>query len=630
MISRIIWFALAASSSLLAAPVSAPPRSPPVESLLVSEKQRDERLASWREARFGMFVHWGVYSGLEGYWRGQPQRGYAEHIQRAQKISMADYRREVVAPFNPKNFDADAWIRAARDAGMGYFVITAKHHDGFAMFDSKASPYDIVDATAFARDPMPALREACRKYGVKFGFYYSHAFDWGEENAPGNDWDYNNPGGDKLLHGANWWLNDATFLPKARRYVDEKAIPQLLELIRQYQPDLLWFDTPHKLPPEENLRILAAVREAAPHIPVNSRVLSGQFRPFYTGLYDYLSTTDKPAEFPPQTEDWEGIPTTNESYGYSAHDLSHKPPSHFIGLLSKAAARGGNILMNIGPRADGSIDPKDLSILEGIGTWWRVNGESIRGTTRTPLPVQAWGESTRRGNRLYLHVFQWPSDGRLVVGGLLSPITKAWLLAAPDRPLPISGNQITVPKDAPDPVLSVVAVECAEEPRTEPVRLLSSSVTADTLRTFDGTLAGKLRPGPGKERDAWVQNWRSPADAVTWRVRANAPMAFDVEIAYDAPEAQQAKTAEGDAGKEQLKARQGAGGTFSVRIGDRVINKSVRPGLNICEALGLVVFAPGEQEIRVQALDISGEELFRLRHLRLVPRALPEPAAPTP
>ena len=218
-----------------------------------SMKTRDDRLAWWREARFGMFVHWGVYSGLGGTWQGTPVKGYAEHIQRMLKIPIPVYREQVAGKFNPAEFNADEWIRTAKEAGMGYFIITAKHHDGFAMYDSKVSSYNIVQATPFRRDPMKELKAACRKYGVKFGFYYSHAFDWGDANAPGNDWDYENPGGDRLLHGGrNWWEASPELLPKVRRYVDEKAIPQLLELIKNYDPDIVWFDTPHKLPDVES------------------------------------------------------------------------------------------------------------------------------------------------------------------------------------------------------------------------------------------------------------------------------------------------------------------------------------------------------------------------------------------
>jgi hypothetical protein len=219
--------------------------------------------------------------------------------------------------------------------------------------------------------------------------YYSHAFDWGEENGAGNDWDWANPGGDKLLHGSDWWVNYPEFLPKVRKYVDEKAIPQILELITNYHPDILWFDTPHKIPPEENLRIFAAVRKADPNIVINGRIFSGA-NPDWFRLTDYLNTGDKPGEFSPQDGDWEGIPTTNESFGYNANDHSHKSVAHFIRLLAKAAARGGNILMNMGPRGDGTVDPVDVKIFQGIGVWWKTNGESICGTTRTPLPRQTW------------------------------------------------------------------------------------------------------------------------------------------------------------------------------------------------------------------------------------------------
>ncbi len=347
------------------------PRSPSPQTLVPTEAQRDARLGWWRDARFGMFVHWGVYSTLGGSWKGRAFKGYGEHIQRALKIPIVDYRKEVAGSFNPTCFDADEWVRLAKEAGMGYFIITAKHHDGFAMFDSKASDYNVVKATPFARDPMVALRDACRKNGLKFGFYYSHAFDWGEPNAPGNDWDFDNPGGDKLLHGRSWWKEDKDFLAKTRTYVDGKAIPQLLELIRNYHPDIIWFDTPQKLPPEETLRILAAVRKADPNVVVSGRVVADV--PGHV-LGDYLNTADRPAEFPPQEGDWEGIPTTNESYSYNQNDHSHKPVAFFIRLLAKAAARGGNVLLNVGPRGDGKIDSPDVAILEGVGAWWKVNG----------------------------------------------------------------------------------------------------------------------------------------------------------------------------------------------------------------------------------------------------------------
>jgi len=196
---------LAVASCLAAAPLHAqqfsipPTNSPDLAWWRESMQTRADRLAWWREARFGMFVHWGVYSGLGNEYHGRKGGGYAEHIQRVLKIPITEYRRDVAGGFNPTNFNADEWIRTAKEAGMGYFVITAKHHDGFAMWPSRVSDYNITNCTPFKRDPMRELRDACRKHAIKFGFYYSQAFDWGEANGPGNDWDYNNPGGDQEI-----------------------------------------------------------------------------------------------------------------------------------------------------------------------------------------------------------------------------------------------------------------------------------------------------------------------------------------------------------------------------------------------------------------------------------------------
>ncbi len=586
------------------------------------DSKKDARLGWWREARFGMFVHWGPSAYLGGTWRGKAFGGYAEHIQRALKIPMSEYRTEVIEKFNPVKFDADEWMRLAKEAGVGYFIITAKHHDGFAMYDSKVSDYNVVKASPFARDPMKELRAAATKYGIKFGFYYSHAFDWGDANAPGNDWEYRNPGGDKLLHGANWWETYPEFLPNVRKYVDQKAIPQIRELIADYNPDILWFDTPHKLPREENLRILAAVRQADPKIVVNGRILASHQDNL--SLVDYVNTADRPAEFTRTEGDWEGVPTTNEAYGYNQNDNSYKPTAHFIRLLAKAAARGGNVLLNMGPRGDGTLNPKEKTIFEGIGAWWKVNGDSICGTTRPPLAVQAWGESTRKGNRLYLHVFDWPADGNLVVGGLTTEVTHAYLMLTPGKLLETkrtgSDVAIAVGPVAPDPTDSVVVVECAGEPKADPVRLLSSAVPADTLRGFDGLISGGLHFGPGKKTDDVVLNWTNTKCSLVWPVRLNEKATFELEINYDAPgDTKSGKTAEGDAGAEFIQAQKGAAGTYVVTINGQEFFKQVRHGKAVKEALGKVTLEPGSYEIRVAAKEITGSELFRLRNLKLLP-----------
>jgi alpha-L-fucosidase len=583
-----------------------------------SQETREERLGWWREARFGMFIHWGVYSQLGGVWDDAPVRGYAEHIQRIRKIPMSVYRERAVAQFNPTHFDADAWVGALKEAGMGYLIITAKHHDGFAMYDSEVSDYNVVKATPWHHDPMRDLKAACDRHGVKFGFYYSHAFDWGDPEAPGNDWEYDNPGGDRHLHGGErWWESEPARLERARRYVDRKAIPQIRELIRKYDPAILWFDTPHKLPPEETLRILHAAREAKPSLVVNSRVCQPVPGPrLATGFGDYLSTTDKPAEFPPRPGDWEAIPTTNESYGYHRLDDSHKPPSHFIRLLVKAAARGGNVLLNIGPRGDGEMDGKDLAILRAIGRWMAVNGESIRGTTATPLPVQGWGESTRKGNTLYLHVFDWPAGGKLEVGGLRARVTGAHLLdgghtALPTRRTDETTVSVDLPATRPDPIDTAVALDIEGPITVDQHRLLTMQVEGDTLRAFDGQLDGHgLAFGSGKTRDAWVRGWSDPHAAVRWPVALNAPASFDVYASYDADAA-------------------ATGGTYRVELGPRALTGTVQKSAGEPVLLGRASLDPGTFDIVVAPVHIAGSELMRLRGLILRPvRTTPVTAAP--
>jgi alpha-L-fucosidase len=562
-----------------------------------SMKTRDERLEWWREARFGMFVHWGVYSSLGNEFKGRKGGGYAEHIQRVLKIPIPEYRDEVAGHFNPTNFNADEWIRTAKAAGMGYFVITAKHHDGFAMWPTKVNDYNVMDATPWHHDPMADLRAACKKYGLKFGFYYSHAFDWGNSNAPGNDWQFNNPGGDKLIGSRDWWETKPEFMTQARKYVDEKAIPQLRELIKLYDPDIFWFDTPSKLPPSENFRIMKAVREASPHVVINGRIVQ------HWGDYD--STADRPAEFAPHNGDWEGIPTTNESYGWNKFDLSHKPPSHFIQLLAKAGARGGNTLMNIGPMGNGEMDPRDVAILRGIADWWKVNGESIRGCDRTPLPVQAWGESTRKGDTLYLHVFDWPSNGTLVVGGLKSDVKRAWLLSdTKQSPLKIKRADaldltLSVPRMAPDNADSVIVLQCDGDIATDTTRLLQPGFANETLRVFDAELHGKdLRFGPGKVRDAHVIGWTNHNAFITWPVRLNSDAKFQVSAVYDAD-------------------RDSEGNSFILSSGGHRLIGKIQPGTIQTIALGEISLPAGSSEIKILPETLKGGELMQLRSLEL-------------
>lgn len=589
---------------LLGLALAARATAPALRSLDEPDAARDARV-SWHEAaRFGCFVHWGVYSALGNEFEGRRGGTYAEHIMRVLQIPRATYLEKVAKPFNPAQFDADAWVKLMHDAGMRYLIITSKHHDGFAMYPSQVSDYNIT-VTQFQRDPMAELSAACKKYGLKFGFYYSHAFDWEHPDAPGNDWDYPNPGGDKNRDDPQWWQGRRPdFLPQAQRYVNEKSIPQIRELIAKYHPDILWFDTPSKLPPEENRRILEAVRAAGPDVVVNGRLL---------GNYgDYKNTADRPAYCPDTPGHWEGIPTTNESYGYSQFDHSHKPVGHFIQLLAISVSKGGNMLMNIGPKGDGTIDPPDQAILRGIGAWMDQNSASIYGAGRTLLPVQNWGTSTLKDHQLYLHVFRWPADGKLLVTGLKSdPASGRFLGAALGgklatwRRVSADDVELTVPTVGPDAIDSVIELDFTGDIATNRARLLAAKGEPTALHVFDGQLAGKgIRYGDAKRGNDVINEWSEASGTVSWPVRVAQAGRFKVSVNYST------------LSKE-------SSGRYVVTIGGQRIEGQVTPTAKAADfrddTAGEVSLPAGEHTLTVSAGSIVGGNLMRLREVTLTP-----------
>jgi alpha-L-fucosidase len=570
-----------------------------------SMKTHDARVAWWRDARFGMFIHWGIYSLPGGEWKGKKVDGYAEHLMRKEKIPRAEYL-ELAHQFNPVKFNADEWVKAAKHAGMRYLIITAKHHDGFAMYNSKVSDYNVVKQTAWKHDPMADLSAACKKYGLKFGFYYSHAFDWEHPDAPGNDWDYKNPGGDlNLFGGRDWYDVHPELLPKAVKYVNEKAIPQIKELLTLYHPDILWFDTPQKLPLSENIRILKAIRETDANVVVNGRLVRGGGD---LNLGDYKNTADRPAEFFPVTGDWEAIPTTNESYGYSKFDKSHKPVSFFIQLLAKSASRGGNLLMNIGPMGNGEFAPEDAHILNGIGNWMSQNSASIYQTTKSPLPFQNWGVVTRKGNLLYLHVFNWPANGSLVMGGLKSNIAKAYLLTdAAKKPLPFKrvdalDMSINVPAQAPDAVNTVIVIETQGDIEGGGQRLLAANMP-NHLLAFDAELIGKgFGFGDGKTDKYFVDEWRKKEQLMKWDVRLITPAKYKVVLKYVADNAD--------------------GGSYELKIGDLDKKGEVATTAKDevkTETIGEVDLKPGTHTLQINAVEITKASLIKVLEVQLIP-----------
>ncbi len=558
------------------------------------------KMKIWRDATFGMFIHWGVYSYLGGTWKGKAVPGYAEHIFRKMQIPLKEYKKEAIDKFNPTKFNADEWVGIAQSAGMNYMVITAKHHDGFAMWPSKVSKYNIHDMTKFKRDPMRELRDACKRNGMLFGFYYSHAQDWSHPWGQRNEWDFGHLQPDKRA----WWRDPKWkyYIEKSKIYVREKSIPQLVELIKNYDPDIIWFDTQIWLPPELTREIVLKARELKPTLIINSRGTPG--------IYDYKSTNDRPLDFPPVNEKyWEAIPTTNESYGYNKNDHSHKPPSFFIRLLAKAGSKGGNLLMNVGPMGTGEIDPVDVKILRGIGKWLKPNGEAIYGVERSPLPVPAWGVITKKKNKIFLHVFDWPNDGNLILGGLKSKIKKAYFLSELNKRT-IEFKRINekdvllkVPKTAPDSVNTVIAVEYEEPLATDSVKLLAANIKANPLHVFDGKLHGKkIKYGSGNPKSDFISQWLSANAYVNWNCRLNNASKFKVSIIYTAP-------------------KESVGNIYKVTVGNKSFVRKVKEGRYKEFPLGKVNLKKGEFEIRISAEKIKKGNLFFPTKIILTPIA---------
>ncbi len=357
----------------------------------------------FKDAKFGMFIHWGLYSKLAGEWKGKRYYGSGEWIMNQAKIPVSEYKK-VASEFNPVNFNADEWAQIAEDAGIKYMVITAKHHEGFAMYDSKVTDYDIVDASPYKKDPMKALSEATRKRGIQFGFYYSQFQDWYEPNGGRNSWDFDESKKDY------------------QSYYKEKAIPQLKELMTNYGPlGIVWFDTPGGMTKPQTQAFINELRVLQPKSLFSSRV--GQ------GLGDYRDFGDSEVPATPIKGAWESIYTHNDSWGYIRHDMNFKSTTEIIRLLANVASKGGNLMINVGPDGNGNIPEYSVKYLRETGKWLQKNGESIYSTTYGLVPAQPWGVSTSKPGKQFLHVLNRPANGKLLVPNFNVQISKVYSLS---------------------------------------------------------------------------------------------------------------------------------------------------------------------------------------------------------
>jgi alpha-L-fucosidase len=374
------------------APVAAPPIAviPP----------GDPESPAAKEAKFGLFIHWGLYAIPAGYWKGERSPGIGEWVMHRMKIPVTEYE-QLTKQFNPVKFDADAWAQLAADAGMKYVVITSKHHDGFALFKSAVSSYNMVDATPFKRDIIKELSAACARRGLRFGVYYSQSQDWHERGGTGNNWDFpENAVKDK----------DGSY----DHYLRTKAEPQLRELLTNYGPMcLIWFDTPQMMTGARPKRLTDIVRTLQPATLIDGRL---------GAVGDYQSTGDNAIPNTHLEGAWEVPATLNRTWGYRTDDHDWKSPGDLVFKLVDIVSKGGNYLLNVGPTAEGVIPQPSQDNLRAVGEWLKMNGEAVYGTGRSPfgeefgdgkplfLARNEWRCTTKPG-KLYFSIFRIGRDG---------------------------------------------------------------------------------------------------------------------------------------------------------------------------------------------------------------------------
>ncbi len=413
------------------------------EAVQRTDARTDPRLDWFRAAKFGMFIHWGLYAIPAGTWKGRQIPGIGEWIMYRARIPVAEYE-QLTRQFNPVKFDAAEWVSLARRAGQKYLVITAKHHDGFCMFKTALTSYNIVDATPFGRDPMKELAAECQKQGIRFGFYYSQTQDWHHPDGDGNDWDFDES--KKDFAG----------------YIDNYVKSQVRELLTNYGPiAIIWFDTPRRITVEQSRSLVELVHQIQPDCLVNGRIGNG--------LGDYAEARDNRIPDSLVDMDWEVPATINDTWGYKSYDHNWKPVEDLIRKLVDIVSKGGNYLLNVGPTAEGVIPQPSVERLLAIGDWLRVNGEAVYGTRPGPVQGLDWCRTTVSAadpGTLYLHVFDWPREGMIHLPALPQPVAKAYLLADPARTaLPLSRQDGTVriqaPAQPPDPIDTVLVLKLA-------------------------------------------------------------------------------------------------------------------------------------------------------------------------
>ena len=559
---------------------------------------------SWFEdARFGLFVQWGISSGPGGIWQGKNYYGITEWLWKRSGASAAEYKA-LADSFNPSEFNAQEWVGLARDAGARYMVVAAKHHDGFALFDSAASKFDIVDATPFSRDPLAELAKEAETQDMKFGFYYSQYQDWEHPDGGGNDWEYD------------------TSAQNFNRYQSEKAIPQLKELLANYgKVALMWFDTPGKATEEEAKKFVDLVRDYQEDTLISSRIGHG--------LGDYQNYRD--SEIPVRhlsPKPWEAIFPHNESWAYSALDTNFKSTTELLHMLASTASKGGNLLVSVGPDGYGKIPKASTKRLRAVGTWLRKNGESIYGTRSAPLGHLPWGVATRKEEQLYLHVLHAPDNNQIFVPNIANVTHGARLLVSDaklDWRKVDGGIEIYLPKSLPDSRNTVVTVT------TDPLsdEHFESATTYFIDRQSDiielsPELAELGGDAARNNRRYWlyfgqwkyfptVNKLKSRNDSVQWDLNVTEPGEYKVSLVYSAD-----ATEAGQEGQILVAANTKDQQSRRFRVLETGKITVARPVPTVTHHIGIIEFVQGPTTLTITPLQ-DGKNLFKVLNVVLEP-----------
>jgi len=601
--SRRISATLSVGIIMLAGFARLPPAHAGETPTLIQEnkEQRDQRMKWWREARFGMFVHWGLYAIPAGEWRGKAVGSIGEWIMNNAHIPVAEYE-QLASQFNPVKFDARQWARTIKDAGMEYLVITSKHHDGFCLFDSRQGDYNVVKATPFKRDVLEELSAACKEEGVTLCFYHS-IMDWHHPDAQA-------PGFPNY--------SAAPPNPNFPRYAAYMR-GQLKELLANYgHIGILWFDGEWigDWTEAQGIALYNELRAVQPDLIINNRI--GKSR---SGMQGMSAQKTSPGDYgTPEQEipatgipgaDWESCMTMNDTWGFKKNDQHWKSTETLMHNLVDIASKGGNFLLNVGPTAEGEMPAASVERLAAIGKWMKVNGDSIYATGPSPFARLPWGRCTTKPGKLFLHVFKWPKDGKLDVPGLSNKVSNAFLLTAPSSPLKVTESEgrkaISLPAEAPNAIDTVVVLQIEGEPNvTVPAPAPKKAEADGSVQLLGGEAAlhgGTIRYEEGGGKDA-LGFWTDPKDWVSWEFTLDKPGKFEVGIS--------------------LAAEKGSGGEYALTVRSQELSGEVAETGSwssfVTEKLGKIeLAAAGKYTLAVKPRNKRGIAVMNLRTVVLKP-----------